>query len=535
MTIRVNNIKLSLDDDLEKVKSLAAKACKIDKKYMRNYRILRESIDARKKNNIHLVYHIEFECDSEDKVAAKANNKDVIFEKKKIEDKLKFGDKKLSNRPVVVGSGPAGLFAGLVLAENGFEPVILERGGSVEERTKSISNFWTNGNLNTESNVQFGEGGAGTFSDGKLTTRIKDIRCDYVLDAFVNAGAPKEILYSGKPHIGTDILRDVVRNIRKKIISLGGEVRFNSKVTDVIVKDGSLSAVRVNDEYEMPCDIAIFAVGHSARDTYEVLLKAGLSFEQKAFAIGVRIEHLQSMIDENQYGRFAEHPKLRAADYRLTYTSARYERPCYSFCMCPGGVVVAAASEDKRVVTNGMSEYARDKDNANSAVVVGVGPGDFGSDHPLAGAEFQRHYESLAYRAGGGDYLAPVQLVGDFLEDKISSKLGKVNPSYTRGYSFGNLKECLPPYVISVLKEGLVEFDRKIRGFARKDSVMTGIETRTSSPVRIKRNDTLESDDIKGIYPSGEGAGYAGGIVSAAVDGIRVSERIMQKYTPFNK
>jgi uncharacterized protein len=535
MTIRVNNIKLSLDDDLEKVKSLAAKACKIDKKYMRNYKILRESIDARKKHNIQLVYHVEFECDSDGKVAARANNKDVLFEEKKIEEDFKFGDKKLDNRPVIVGSGPAGLFAGLVLAEKGYEPIILERGGSVEERTMSIANFWTTGNLNVESNVQFGEGGAGTFSDGKLTTRIKDIRCDYVLDAFVKAGAPKEILYSGKPHIGTDILRDVVRSIRNKIKSLGGDVRFNSKVTDVIVKEGRIRAVKVNGEYELPCDVVVFAVGHSARDTYEMLLKAGLSFEQKPFAIGVRIEHLQSMIDENQYGSFAEHPKLRAADYRLTYTSAKYERPCYSFCMCPGGVVVAAASEDKRVVTNGMSEYARDKDNANSAVVVGVGPGDFGSEHPLAGAEFQRHYESLAYKVGGGNYIAPVQLVGDFLEDKISNKLGKVNPSYTRGYSFGDLRECLPPYVISVLKEGLVEFDRKIKGFARFDSIMTGIETRTSSPVRIKRNEGLESAEIRGVYPSGEGAGYAGGIVSAAVDGIRVSERIMQKYAPFNK
>jgi uncharacterized protein len=535
MTIRVNNIKLSLDDDIEKVKSLAAKACKIDKKYMENYKILRESIDARKKSNIQLVYHVEFECNSESRVAAKSNNKDVIFEEKKIEEKFKLGDKKLNNRPIVVGSGPAGLFSGLILAENGYEPIILERGGSVEDRTKNISNFWTTGELNAESNVQFGEGGAGTFSDGKLTTRIKDVRCDYVLDAFVKAGAPKEILYSGKPHIGTDILRDVVKNIRNKIISLGGEVRFNSRVTDVIVKEGNIAAVKVNDEYEIPCEAVVFAIGHSARDTYEILLKAGLSFEQKPFAIGVRIEHLQSMIDENQYGRFAEHPKLRAADYRLTYTSARYERPCYSFCMCPGGVVVAAASEDKRVVTNGMSEYARDKDNANSAVVVGVGPGDFGSDHPFAGAEFQRHYEALAYKVGGGDYMAPVQLVGDFLEDRISSKLGKVNPSYTRGYTYGDLRQCLPAYVINVLKEGLLEFDKKIRGFARFDSIMTGIETRTSSPVRIKRDESLESTDIRGVYPSGEGAGYAGGIVSAAVDGMKVSERIMQKYAPYRR
>jgi uncharacterized FAD-dependent dehydrogenase len=532
MTIRVNNIKISLDDDIEKVKSLAAKACKIDKKHMRNYRILKESIDARRKNNIQLVYHIEFECDNEAKVVLKANNKDVIYEEKLPEEEFVFGSEKLSTRPVIVGSGPAGLFAGLTLAKKGYRPIILERGGAVEERSKKINHFWQTGVLDLDSNVQFGEGGAGTFSDGKLTTRIKDVRCEFVLREFVEAGAPPEIIYSGKPHIGTDILIDVVRNIRNEIISLGGEVKFNSKVTDITVKDGKIISVRVNDEYEIPCEVVVFAIGHSARDTYEMLLNRGLTFEQKPFAIGVRIEHLQSMIDENQYGKFANHPKLRAADYRLTYTSAKYERPCYSFCMCPGGVVVAAASEDKRVVTNGMSEYARDKDNANAAIVVGVGAADFGSSHPLAGVEFQRHYEALAYKVGGGDYLAPVQLVGDFLKDKVSTKIGNVKPSYPRGYSFGDLRECLPSYVISVLKEGLLEFDKKIKGFAGYDAVLTGIETRTSAPIRIKRNECLESTDVSGIYPCGEGAGYAGGIVSAAVDGIKVAERIMQKYAP---
>jgi uncharacterized FAD-dependent dehydrogenase len=351
-----------------------------------------------------------------------------------------------------------------------------------------------------------------------------------VLGEFVKAGAPPEIMYSGKPHIGTDILKGVVRNIRNEIINLGGEVRFNSKVTDIRVKDGALYAIEVNGEYEIPCRAAVFAVGHSARDTYEMLVKEGVKFEQKPFAIGVRIEHLQSMIDESQYGRFASHPKLRAADYRLTFNESKLKRPCYSFCMCPGGLVVAAASEDKRLVTNGMSEYKRDRDNANSALVVGVGPDDFEGNHPLSAVEFQRKFEALAYKTGGGNYIAPVQLVGDFLKDNVSAKLGNVKPSYTRGYEFRDLRECLPSYVIEVLKEGILSFDRKIKGFADSNAVMTGIETRTSSPVRMNRNENYESVSVKGFYPCGEGAGYAGGIVSAAVDGIRVGEKIMQKY-----
>lgn len=533
MTIRVNNIKISLDDDISKVKNLAARACHIDKRDILNFKILKESIDARKRSKIELVYHVEFETEDEKKVVSRANNRDVLLEDSKNIEEIGFGSNRLESRPVIVGSGPAGLFAGLILANNGYNPILLERGGSVEERTRKINHFWQSGNLDANCNVQFGEGGAGTFSDGKLTTRIKDKRCDLVLEEFVNAGAPPEIVYSGKPHIGTDILRDVVRNIRERIISLGGEVRFNSRVTDITVRNNRIYSLKVNNEQEIPCDVVVFAVGHSARDTYEMLLNSGVEFEQKPFAIGVRIEHLQGMIDENQYGEFARHPKLRAADYRLTYTSKTYNRPCYSFCMCPGGTVVAAASEDKRLVTNGMSEYKRDKDNANSAIVVGVGANDFESSHPLAGVEFQRHYESLAYNTGGGDYVAPVQLVGDFLRDEVSKKFGNVKPSYTRGTAFRDLRDCLPQYVIEVMKEGLVDFDRKIKGFAGFDAILTGIETRTSSPVRMLRTEKLESSTIGGLYPSGEGAGYAGGIVSAAVDGIKVAERIMEKYKPF--
>jgi uncharacterized FAD-dependent dehydrogenase len=531
LTIHINNIKLSIDEEgLNAVKNKTAKISGVPEADMSNFRILKESVDARKKNDIFFVYQAEFNCENEKKTVQRANSRDVIFEEDIKKEDTVYGTEKMKNRPVVVGSGPAGLFCGLTLAANGYNPIILERGEDVDKRTEKIKHFWKHGDLDTECNVQFGEGGAGTFSDGKLTTRIKDARCEYVLDEFVKAGAPKEIMYSGKPHIGTDILRDVVRNIRNKIIEFGGEVRFSSKVTDILINNSRIFGVKVNNEYELPSEAVIFAIGHSARDTYEMLLAKGLQFEQKPFAIGVRVEHLQSMIDENQYGKMAVHKRLRAADYRLTYSSIKYQRPCYSFCMCPGGVVVAAASEKNRLVTNGMSEYKRDGNNANSALVVGVTGQDFKSSHPLAGVEFQRYYEHLAFTAGGGNYTAPVQLAGDFIKDKISNKLGSITPSYTGGYIFSDLRNCLPDFVIEVLKEGLMDFDRKIKGFAAGDAVLTGIETRTSSPVRMTRENCYESVNIQGFYPCGEGAGYAGGIVSAAVDGIRTAEKIMQKY-----
>ncbi|EYE87504.1 hypothetical protein Q428_12925 [Fervidicella metallireducens AeB] len=532
MTIKINNIRISIDDDISKVQTLAAKMLNINPKDMQNYRIVRESIDARRKNKIDLIYHVQFECDKEKKLVEKANSNDVKYEEKKEQEKFEYGNVKLTNRPIIVGSGPAGLFAGLVMAKNGYKPLILERGSSVEERTYKINNFWKNGQLDLNSNIQFGEGGAGTFSDGKLTTRIKDNRIDIVLEEFVKAGAPKEIMYSFKPHIGTDILRDVVKNIREKIIRLGGEVRFNSRVSDILLKNNRITGVIVNGEYEVPCDVVVFAIGHSARDTFEMLFNRGLNMYQKPFAIGARIEHIQELIDNNQYGIYSKHPKLRAADYKLTYNSKRLNRPCYSFCMCPGGTVVAASSEEGMVVTNGMSQYARDKKNANSALVVGITTEDFASEHPLAGFEFQRQYERLAFKTGGNNYYAPVQLVGDFLNDRISTKLGRVEPTYTRGYNFAEIKNCLPNYVVEVMKEALLDFDKKIKGFAGKDAILTGIETRTSSPVRIERNEYMEHSHIQGIYPAGEGAGYAGGIMSAAVDGIKVAEEIMKKFHP---
>ncbi|MDK2932895.1 MAG: uncharacterized protein PWP27_705 [Clostridiales bacterium] len=413
---------------------------------------------------------------------------------------------------------------------------MLERGGDVDDRSKKVHAFWQTNVLDLESNVQFGEGGAGTFSDGKLTTRINDKRSEQVLKAFVEAGAPEEILYKGKPHIGTDLLKDVVKNIRNRIISLGGEVRFHSKVTDIRFSNGAVKSVVVNHQEEILCNIVVLAIGHSARDTYEILLQRGIEIIQKPFSIGVRIEHLQKTIDIAQYGDYAGHPRLKAADYQLVYKSP--DRTCYSFCMCPGGVVVAAASEYNSVVTNGMSEFARDRENANSALVVSVGPGDFGgidgvsSAHPLAGVAFQKRWERLAFEVGGSNYTAPVQKVGDFLQGVPSKSIGSVKPSYTGNVIPTDLTKCLPAYVINTMKNGLRYFAKKIEGYASPDVIMTGVETRTSAPIRIPRNETGEAVKLKGLYPTGEGAGYAGGIVSAAVDGIRIAEEIIKKYAP---
>lgn len=529
MTIRVSNVVLDIEEDMALLPEKVASMLKVSKKDFKDFKILRESIDARRKSAIKFNYTVEVDCEQEARIVSRLNDNNVKLEEEKYAADFELGNKKMIYRPVIVGMGPAGMFAGLLMAKRGYRPIVIERGQKVEERSASVESFWKNGCLNTESNVQFGEGGAGTFSDGKLTTRIKDYRCDFVLEEFVKAGAPKEIIYSGKPHIGTDILREVVKNIREEIIKLGGEVRFNSKLEDVVAKDGKLVAIVVNGE-EIPCDNMTVAVGHSARDTYEMLHKRGIFLSAKPFAIGVRAEHSQHMIDVNQYGKFATHPRLKAADYRMTHTSKKTGRPVYSFCMCPGGLVVASASEDGRLVTNGMSLYKRDGKNSNAAIVVGVTPEDFGSSSPLAGVEFQRHYERLAYELGGGSYVAPVQLVGDFLKDEVSKKLGSITPTYEPGYEFRDMRKCLPGYVIETLKDGFSNFDRKINGFADNNAVLTGIETRTSAPVRIERNEKLESVSVKGLYPCGEGAGFAGGIMSAAVDGLKVAESIMKEY-----
>lgn len=529
MTIRINNIILSIEDDKNILKKKAAKKLNIKEEHIHSLKIIKESIDARKKDNIRFNYCVDVRCENEKLILKRNKDNNIKLEEDKNEEPFKYGEKELINRPVVIGLGPAGLFSALTLAKHGYKPIVFERGEDVDNRTKTVEKFWETGDLNLNSNVQFGEGGAGAFSDGKLTTRIKDKRCAFVLEELVKSGAPEEITYVGKPHVGTDILKDVVKNIREEIKKLGGEVHFNSKLEKIITKDGKLTKIIVNGK-EIACNVLVLAIGHSSRDTYEMLYEEGVSMEQKAFAIGVRIEHPQEVINESQYGKFKDHKRLGAADYRLTYQSEKQRRGVYSFCMCPGGVVVGAASEEGRLVSNGMSYHARDLENANSALVVTVGPDDFNGDHPLAGMEFQRHYESLAFKVGGGNYKAPIQLVGDFLNDRVSTKFGRVKPTYRPGYEFKELKECLPDYVVETLKEGITVFGRRIKGYDMDDALLTGVETRTSAPVKMPRDERLQSVNVKGLYPTGEGAGFAGGIISAAVDGIKVSERIMKDY-----
>ena len=529
MAIRINNINLSIKDDLIVLEKKICKKLNISKEHINKLNIIKKSIDARKKSDIKFNYCVDIICDEEQKILSKVHDKDVKIEEIKEIEVIKKGTQELKFRPVVVGFGPAGIFAALTLARQGYKPIVYERGENVDDRTQTVEKFWNDGELNLESNVQFGEGGAGAFSDGKLATRIKDHRCTFVLDEFIKSGAPEEIKYESKAHVGTDLLKGVVKNIREEIKRLGGEVNFNSKLEKIIYEEGKLKSIIVNKE-EIQCVALVLAIGHSSRDTYEMLYKEKVSMEAKAFAIGVRIEHPQELINISQYGDKHKHPKLQAADYKLTYQSERLKRGVYSFCMCPGGVVVAAASETGRLVSNGMSYHARDLENANSALVVTVSPEDFEGDSPLKGMEFQRYYESLAFKLGGGNYKAPVQLVGDFMKDRPSTKLGKVTPSYTAGYEFKELKNCLPKYVIDALKEGIENFGKKINGYAREDAVLTGIESRTSAPVRIHRDKTLESVNVCGLYPTGEGAGFAGGIISAAVDGIKVAEHIIEKF-----
>ena len=533
MWIRINNLTLDINEEIDLLKSKAAKKLKIKESDIKEFRISKESIDARKKNIIKFNYCVDLTCDNMDKVLQKANSSDVKIEKQEYIPDFEMGKENLGTRPVIIGMGPAGLFAGLILAQKGFKPIIIERGEDVDSRTETVNKFWINSSLNKNSNVQFGEGGAGTFSDGKLTTRIKDVRCHYVLQELVNGGAPEEILYMAKPHIGTDILKGVVKNIRKTIIKLGGEVRFNSKLEDIIIKNNKIDKIVVNGE-EMPCEILILAIGHSARDTYEMLYEKEIFMSAKPFAIGFRVEHSQDLINENQYGKFKDHPRLKAAEYRLTHNCKDSGRGVYSFCMCPGGQVVAAASEENTVVVNGMSNYKRDGKNANSAIVVTIRPEDFKSNSPIAGIEFQRHYEKLAYEVGGSNYNAPIQLVSDFLKDKKSTKLGNVEPTYIPGVQFAELKNCVPNYVVESIKEAMPVFNRRIKGFSEGGAIFTGVETRTSAPIRINRNEENESISTKGLYPAGEGAGYAGGIISAAVDGLKVAEGIIKKYNTQN-
>ena len=513
--IRLKDIKINEDISNEEILKLACKKYKIKKDDVIKWHIYKKSIDARKKDNIFYNYTIDMECKNE------KNIKNVEYVEKEKNEEIKV-NRKSTYKPVIIGAGPAGLFAALTLAQNGIKPIIIEQGKKVEERKIDVDNFRRCGKLNTLSNVQFGEGGAGTFSDGKLTTGIHNVFCKKVLQEFYNFGAPEQILYINKPHIGTDNLINIIRNIREEIIKLGGEFLFNEKVTDFEIEDNKIKSVICSRKIET--DTVILAIGHSARDTFEKLYEKGIKMEPKNFSVGVRIEHKQKMINNSQYSENTK-LKLPPAEYKLVYHGN--ERSCYIFCMCPGGVVMASSSEEKTIVTNGMSRFLRDGENANSAILVNVTPNDFENDSPIAGIYFQKKLEEKAYILGGSNYYAPIQRVEDFLENRKSTYIGEIKPTYLPGVTLSNLNEILPDFVAQTLKEGIIYFDRKIKGFANKDAIITGVETRSSSPVKIVRDENLVAN-VKGIYPCGEGAGYAGGIMSAAVDGIKCAIKVLE-------
>ncbi|MEA2604855.1 MAG: uncharacterized protein QOF89_5847 [Acidobacteriota bacterium] len=528
--LRLTELRLPLDHSENDLRAAILRELGIEPRELVGYSIFRRSFDARRKGAIDLIYHLDVETTRETEILRRLRGRPEAAKIGPTPDtSYRFpaqapGD--LASRPIVIGGGPCGLFATLLLAQMGFRPLLLERGKRARERTVDTFGLWRKRKLDPESNVQFGEGGAGTFSDGKLYSQIKDPghRGRKVLTELVEAGAPPEILYVNKPHIGTFRLVKVVESLRAKIESLGGEIRFQSRVEDLILEDGKVRGVILSEGQRLLADHVVLAVGHSARDTFQMLLDRGVHVEPKSFSIGFRIEHPQSLIDRCRFGAKAGHPLLGAADYKLVH-HCRNGRSVYSFCMCPGGTVVAAASEPGGVVTNGMSQYSRDERNANSGIVVGITPADYPGG-PLAGVDFQRYWEQRAFELGGGNYDAPGQLVGDFLAGRPSTAFGSVLPSYQPGVRLGDLSTSLPEYAIAAIREALPAFDRNIKGFAMPDAVLTGVETRTSSPIRIPRNEDFQSLNTEGLYPAGEGAGYAGGILSAAVDGIKVAEAV---------
>ena len=530
--IRINQMKLNIEHTSDDFEHKILKTLCIKKEELQGFQIRKQSIDARKKPVLYYVYSVDVQVRDEAKVKKTVKNNQIQFQVKP--DSYHFevkGTEELTHRPVIIGTGPAGLFCGYMLAAHGYQPILLERGADVDQRTKDVEAFWENGQLNLSSNVQFGEGGAGTFSDGKLNTLVKDKfgRNHEVLRIFAEHGAPESITYESKPHIGTDVLSAVVKEMRKYICAHGGEVRFHSQVTDIQTHSDNgqkiLRKLKIYDSqrketYLLDTDLAVFAIGHSARDTFSMLYQHGLPMQPKAFAVGVRIEHPQEMINQDQYGK--NYPSfLPAAPYKLT-ANLDNGRGVYTFCMCPGGYVVNASSEEHRLAVNGMSYSRRDSQNANTAVIVTVSPDDFESDHPLAGVEFQRKLEEATYLEGNGK--VPVQLFGDFEKNITTTELGEVEPCIKGEYTFANLRNVLPSYVADSVVEGVHGFSRFIHDFDRKDAVLSGVESRTSSPVRIVRNDELVSTSVCGLYPCGEGAGYAGGITSAAVDGVKVAE-----------
>ncbi|MES2535464.1 MAG: NAD(P)/FAD-dependent oxidoreductase [Pseudomonadota bacterium] len=525
--LRLTDVQLPLDHPEAEIQSAILARLGIAADELISYSIFRRSYDARKKSAVTLIYTLDVDLRNEPAILKRlSGSRNVVSTPDTSYHFVARAPAGLNTRPVVIGTGPCGLFAGLLLAQMGFRPIILERGKSVRERTKDTFGLWRKRELHPESNVQFGEGGAGTFSDGKLWSQIKDPK-HYgrkVLMEFVKADAPAEILYVSKPHIGTFRLVKMVEQMRASIEALGGEFRFESKVEDIDIDNGQVRGVVLAGGEHIATSHVVLAVGHSARDTFQMLYDRGVYLEAKPFSLGFRIEHPQSLIDRCRFGPNAGNPILGAADYKLVHHCAN-GRSVYSFCMCPGGTVVAATSEPGRVVTNGMSQYSRNERNANSGIVVGITPADY-PGHPLAGIAFQRLWETRAYELGGHNYDAPGQLVGDFIADRPSTEFGSVIPSYKPGVLLGDLNSALPDYAIAAIREALPVFDKQIKGFAMNDAVLTGVETRTSSPIRITRNAHCESLNTRGLYPAGEGAGYAGGILSAGVDGIKVAEAV---------
>ena len=525
--LRLTELKLPLDHTPEALPAAIVQRLGIAAEALLDFSIFKRSHDARKAHAVLLIYSVDVTVQDEAALLKKMRGERTVMPTP--DTNYHFvgrAPENLSHRPLVIGFGPCGIFAALVLAQMGFRPIVLERGRAVRERTQDTWALWRKNILNPESNVQFGEGGAGTFSDGKLYSQIKDPK-HYgrkVLTEFVKAGAPAEILYVSKPHIGTFRLVGVVETMRREIESLGGEIRFEQRVTDFLIEDKHIRGVTLASGETLRSDHVILAPGHSARDTFQQLHDRGVFMEPKPFSIGFRIEHPQSLIDRARLGPHAGNPVLGAADYKLVH-HAKNGRSVYSFCMCPGGTVVAATSEPNRVVTNGMSQYSRNERNANAGIVVGITPADYPGD-PLAGIAFQREWESRAFELGGGNYEAPGQLVGDFLQGQASTQLGSVEPSYKPGVRLGDLATSLPAYAIAAIREALPAFDKQIKGFAMRDAVLTGVETRTSSPLRITRGEDCQSLNVRGLYPAGEGAGYAGGILSAGVDGIKVAEAL---------
>lgn len=523
--LRIQQLKLKLDHEKKDIEQKIGEILRISINDIESYKIVKQSIDARKKQDIVFLYTIDVALKKDVKLL-KVNKNNIMSTYDETYAFPAPQNTDSTETPIIIGSGPAGLFCALLLAENGYRPIVIERGSKVEKRIKDVHHFFETGQLDLNSNIQFGEGGAGTYSDGKINTQVKDsfFRKDKILNEFIEAGAPEEIGYINKPHIGTNYLIEVVKNIREKIIRLGGTFKFDTQVTDLLIENQSIIGVMTSTGEHLYSKYVVLAIGHSARDTFQKLNSIGIPMEPKAFAIGLRIEHLQETISRNQYGDQYRHKNLPTADYKLTYRS-QSGRGVYTFCMCPGGYIVNAASELHHIVCNGMSNFERNSTNANSAIIVNVTPEDFEDTDVLAGVHFQRKWEAAAFNAAGSNYALPIQRLEDFINNRKSESFGKIKPETKGKYVFANLNQCLPTYVCEAIKEGIVDFDKKIKGFGDGDAILTGVETRSSSPVRILRNEHYEST-IKGLFPCGEGAGYAGGIMSAAMDGIKVAERI---------